>query len=145
MTGIITSFLPPWLNPSLVGAALIGVGAAVAGGAVVHKLDQIPYSRLEASKAALQTEYSDYKARMAANSAQATSATLKEQNSLQALLNAAQAELAAQQRIDDAKSAQLKAILAASKPGDERPLGPTVLRFLDGLRNGPASPDPASP
>lgn len=144
MTGFsaLTAFLPPWANPTIIGAIGIAVVAGGVTGFVTHKLDQVPYSRLEASKASLLAEYTAYKGQMAANSAKANADSLKEANRLHGLLNVSQTELLKSQKEANAKSKALSKILASAKPGDAVPIGALARSYYSSLRD--EAPGPAA-
>ena len=137
--------LPPWLSPTFIGAILIGLVAAAGGAWTAHKIDSISYSKLEASKAVLQSQYDGYRATVATATAKANADALAQQTKLQHANDALQTQLQATQRTANARSQQLQALLAAARPQDIRPLGPTALSYYDSLRKPQASPNPVSP
>lgn len=133
MTGLLGLTLPPWLNPSVL--ALVGTGLiASAGGAyVAHRWDAgtIAESRLETAKA--RADYRAYEALTASNAATATELALSQQTALQGTIDGLQAKLQESQRIADAKSKALQALLASAKPGDLRALGPVASEYVSRL------------
>jgi Skp family chaperone for outer membrane proteins len=134
MFKFLTALLPPWLNPWLIGTISLCLLSAALSGWAVHKLGQVPYSRLEADRAKLDADYSAYRAAVAENSAKASADAFAEQKRLQAAVAALESNLAETKRKDDAKSAALQKLLAGAKPGDMRPVGPVAGAYYDRLR-----------
>lgn len=56
MTGLLGLALPPWLNPTLIGAVAIAVAAGAASGWAVHRIDDGRYQALVASQATAQAK-----------------------------------------------------------------------------------------
>ena len=138
--------LPPWLSPTFIGAILIGLVAAAGGAWTAHKIDSISYSKLEASKAVLQSQYDGYRATVATATAKANADALAQQTALQHANDALQNQLQATQRTANARSQQLQALLAsATKPGDTRPIGDIAGAYYERLRQPAVPPNPASP
>lgn len=82
----------------------------------------------------LNAEYSAYKAAVAADAARSSAEALEGKKAASDALRAAQEKAAAAQATADAKSAELRRILNSAAPGEVRPIGPNVQRYLDGLR-----------
>lgn len=135
MTGLLGLALPPWLSPTLIGAIGIAVVSGGSGAYVAHRWDAgtIAESRLETEKA--RSDYRAYAASTAANAAKATTDAENERKLLQSHSDDLQRQLIATEAARDAKSAQLRQILASAKPGDIRALGPSVLEYLSGVRD----------
>jgi len=126
--------LPGWVTGSLFIGIASGVAGMALGAFITHKLDQIPYSRLEASKATIQSAYDGYRRGVAENTARANAKALADQQRLQDQIDAMQGMLAAAQEAERLKSAELRRILANAKPGDIRALGPSAMAYFDRLR-----------
>lgn len=135
MTGILGLALPPWLNPTILGAAAIGIAGMASGGYIVHRWDAgtIANARLETAK--VNSDYTAYKALVVENAARATASAEAERKRLQAHSDDLQRQLLETQKVADEKSDKLRKILSTASPGDVRPIGPAVGRYLDGLRN----------
>ncbi len=134
MTGILGLALPPWLSPTFLGAVGIALVAGTGGAYIDHKFEVAAVTNAKLETAGVQSAYDAYKGTVAANAAKATADALAQQTALQASNNALQAQLQDQQRISDAKSQSLRALLASAKPGDVRPIGPTASSYYDRLR-----------
>lgn len=147
MTGLLGLALPPWLNPTLLGAVALSVAAGSGGAYIDHKFMAGSVATAKLETASVQATYEAYKSAVAANAAKDTAAALAQQTALTASNNALQAQLQDTQRIADARSQSLKAILTSAKPGDTRALGPNVLAYVDGLRKSQAgrTANPGSP
>lgn len=136
LLGIASNFLPPWANPMVLAVVGTGLVAGAGGAYIAHRWDAgtIAESRLETEKA--RADYRAYAASTAANAAKATAHALDQQIRLQEANDALQSQLQESQRLADARSKALNAILASAKPGETRALGPSVLNYLERLRAG---------
>ena len=134
MTGLLGFALPPWLNPTVLGAVAIGIAGATAGAYIDHRLMSGRVDRAHLETATIQSSLDGYRASVAAASAKATATALAERISLQGQLDALQAKLDDQQRKANAKSAELLKLLSDAKTADARPLGPTALEYFSRLR-----------
>jgi hypothetical protein len=142
LLGLASNFLPPWANPTVLALVGTGLVAGTGGAYIAHRWDAgtLAESRLETEK--VRADYVAYQASTAANAARATAHALEVQIRLQDANNALQSQLQESQRLADARSKELSAILNSAKPGDTRALGPSVLAYIDRLRAGKAgNPD----
>lgn len=136
MTGLLGLALPAWASPTLIGAIGIAVVAGGSGAWVDHKFMAGNVAKAQLETAEARADYKAYAASTAANAAKATAHSLEQQIRLQEANDALQAQLQESQRLADARSKALSAILASAKPGDTRALGPSVLAYVDSLRAG---------
>lgn len=134
MTGILGLALPPWLSPTLIGAVAITIAAGCGGAWIDHKFMMGDVNAAKLETARVQSSYDGYKATVAASAAKATADSLQQTNSLNALIDALQGKLAEQQRVANAKSEELRKLLASAKPGDTRPIGPVASSYYERLR-----------
>ena len=122
--------------PQLKIAAMVGgvLVAGLSGAYMAHRWDAgtIAEARLETAK--LRADYSSYAASTAANAAKATAAALDQQIRLQAANNALEAQLQESQNVVASRSKALSDILASAKASDTRPLGVSVMAYLERLR-----------
>jgi len=141
-----------WLISMFTGGAggyLIsaGVGALLAASAAIygtHEIDQIALSKAQAQTAAVDAAYSQYKATVAASAAKANSDALADKQAQDARTNDLQAQLLASQKVANAKSDQLKAILNKAAPQDVRPIGPIAGNYYSQLRASSQAGHPAN-
>jgi hypothetical protein len=127
----------PFLSPTLLGAIGIALVASLAGGWAAHKWDGIALSKSQAQTAQIDGAYSQYKAQVAADTAKADALALSQRTALETANNALQAQLADSQRIADAKTKSLQALLASAKPGDTRAIGPIAASYYARLLPAP--------
>jgi hypothetical protein len=124
---------------AIAGSVLV---AGLTGAYMAHRWDAgtIAEARLETANA--KADFRAYAASTAANAAKATAAALDQQTRLQAANNALQAQLQESQNVAASKSKALSDILASAKASDTRPLGVSVMAYLERLRGTKAgNPD----
>jgi uncharacterized membrane protein YccC len=121
---------------AMVGGVLV---AGLTGAYMAHRWDAgtIAEARLETAK--VREEYASYAASTAANAAKATANALDQQIRLQEANNALEAQLQESQNVAASKSKALSDILASAKASDTRPLGASVMAYLERLRGTKAS------
>ncbi len=134
MFKFLTAFLPPWLNPQLIGTISLCLLSAAISGWAVHKLGQAPLLRAQNETLAVQARYDGYRHGVLANVAAANAKAAAEQAAHARRESELQAQLQTAQRDRDAKSRQYLAALKNAKPGDVRPVGPAASAYYDGLR-----------
>lgn len=131
-----------WLISLFTGSAsgyLIsaGVGALLAGavcGYSIHTIDGVALAKSQSETAKVNSDYSLYKASVAASAAKADADALAQKQAQDTTANALQDKLIEAQKEANAKSDALKAILDRAAPQDQRQLGPSSLAYLDSLR-----------
>lgn len=134
MTGILGLAMPTTLLPMLIGAGALALISGAGGAYIDHKLMTGKVASAQLATANLNATYRGYEASVAQTIALDDATALSQQNALTARANDLQAQLQDTQRIADARSKTLNAILSSAKPGDTRLLGPSVLSYVAGLR-----------
>jgi uncharacterized membrane protein YccC len=116
---------------AMVGGVLV---AGLSGAYMAHRWDAgtIAEARLETAK--VREEYASYAASTAANAAKATANALDQQIRIQEANNALEAQLQESQNVAASKTKALSDILASAKASDTRPLGSSVMAYLERLR-----------
>lgn len=134
----IASFFPGsiWLYA---GAAIASAAVGAGGGWCARGVIDAPaLSRSQAETQTVKAEYAGYRATVATAAATSTAHAMAERTQLQGRIDDLQAKLSEQQRIANAKSEALKAILAGAKAADMRPVGPSAGAYYERLRNDAA-------
>lgn len=136
MTGLFGLTLPAFGTPMIIGAVALTLAAGSAGAWIDHRLMAANVAEAKLETASVQASYEAYKSVVSANAAKATAIALQQTNSLNQLINSLQGQLAEQQRVANAKSEELRKLLASAKPGDVRPIGPVAAEYYRRL-SGP--------
>lgn len=131
----LTDFIPGLPQLKMIAIAGGVLASAVTGAYIAHRWDAGAISEAHLETAQVQADYRAYEASTAANAAKATTDAENERERLQSHSDDLQRQLIATEDARDAKSAQLRQILASAKPGDIRALGPSVLEYINGVRN----------
>lgn len=127
MTGLLGLTLPSWAG--LIGYGVAAIAIASGGAYVDHRLMEGAVAKAQTQTASVQSEYSDYKARVAGDEAKANADYAAKLSALQGSLKALQDKLAQQASDDAAKSLKLKELLNNAAPQDVRPIGPVALSY----------------
>lgn len=135
MTGLLGLTLPSWLP--LVGYGVAAIAIASGGAYVDHKFMAGAVATEKLHTAAVQSLYDGYKSKVISDIAQANAAAERAQERLSKTISDLQDQLAKQQQVADAKSAQLKAILDKASPQDVRPIGPVASNYYGMLNKAP--------
>ena len=116
---------------AIAGGVLI---AGLTGAYMAHRWDAGTIAEARLKTAKVRADYSAYAASTSANAAKATAAALDQQIRLQEANNALEAQLQESQNVAASRSKALSDILASAKASDTRPLGVSVMAYLERLR-----------